>query len=336
MTLKAHLDNYIAGRPDVKPNTVIVWKRTRRHLTAFFGVEKLLADITAGDAKDFRLYLAGRGLAENTIRRTCGIAKQFLEDAVDRELLQRNPFKHRDIPTATGGNKTRQAFVSRDVAEKLMDSLPDAEWRLLFALSRYGGLRCPSEHLALRWGDIDWERDRMLVRVSKTEHHEGKATRTVPIFPELRPYLEAVWEQAAEGSVFVITRYRDTNSNLRTALLRYIRRAGVDPWPKLFHNLRATRQTELEEEFPSHVVCAWLGNSESVARRHYLQVTDDHFAKAVQNPVQQPSANTRTASQGRDQAHEETPVLQGHATNCEYLHGKQVGDEGLEPPTSTV
>ncbi len=29
------------------------------------------------------------------------------------------------------------------------------QWRLIFALSRYGGLRCPSEHLALRWGHID-------------------------------------------------------------------------------------------------------------------------------------------------------------------------------------
>ena len=25
----------------------------------------------------------------------------------------------------------------------------------------------------------------------------------------------------------------------------------------------------------------WLGNSEQVARKHYLQVTDDHYAKAL-------------------------------------------------------
>ena len=60
---------------------------------------------------------------------------------------------------------------------------------------------------------------------------------------------------------FVITRYRDSNANLRTQLQRIIKRAGLKPWPKLFHNLRATRQTELSEEFPAHVVCSWLGNT---------------------------------------------------------------------------
>ena len=62
---------------------------------------------------------------------------------------------------------------------------------------------------------------------------------------------------------------------------------------ELFHNLRATRQTELEESFPSHVVCAWIGNSPKVAKEHDRQVTDDHFAKAVQNPVQQPAETAR-------------------------------------------
>ena len=31
----------------------------------------------------------------------------------------------------------------------------------------------------------------------------------------------------------------------------------------------------------SHVVVAWIGHSETVARKHYLQTTDAHFEKAV-------------------------------------------------------
>jgi hypothetical protein len=50
--------------------------------------------------------------------------------------------------------------------------------------------------------------------------------------------------------------------------------------------LRATRQTELEREFPSHVVCSWLGNTKATADKHYLMVTDDHFAQAAQNAAQ--------------------------------------------------
>jgi hypothetical protein len=135
--------------------------------------------------------------------------------------------------------------------------------------------------LALRWGDVDWERNRLTVHSPKTERHEGGESRQVPLFPELRPYLEAVWEQAEPGTEHVITRYRDCNANLRTQLERIIAKAGLKPWPKLFQNLRSTRETELAETYPIHVVCAWIGNSQAVAAKHYLQVRDEDFDRAT-------------------------------------------------------
>ncbi len=78
------------------------------------------------------------------------------------------------------------------------------------------------------------------------------------------------------------------NANLRTQLHKIIQRAGLTPWPKAFQNLRFTRETELAETFPIHVVTKWLGNSPKIAIKHYLQVTEDHFAKALeaaQNPT---------------------------------------------------
>ncbi|WP_420824950.1 tyrosine-type recombinase/integrase [Symmachiella dynata] len=329
------VDSYIAGRTDAKPSTATVWRRSQKHLVAFFGADRDIRTITAGEAKDFRRKLL-LGLSDNTVRRTCGIAKQFCEDAVDRGLIGRNPFKHRDIPTATSGNPSREFFITREMAEKVFDACPDAQWRLLFALSRYGGLRCPSEHLALRWGDIDWERGRINVSSSKTAHHVGGESRTIPLFPELRPYLDECYELAQDGEEFVITRYREANSNLRTQLLRIIKRAGLKGWPKLFQNLRSTRETELAEDYPMHVVCAWLGNSQPVAMKHYLQLTDEHFEKAVQNPVQQVAVSGRGDSQSGQSADDETLVLQGRATECDYLPESQVGDTGLEPVTSSV
>ena len=55
----------------------------------------------------------------------------------------------------------------------------------------------------------------------------------------------------------------------------------MKPWPKLFQNLRSSRQTELAERYPIQVVCEWIGNSEAVAAKHYLQVTEDHVAAAL-------------------------------------------------------
>ncbi|MFN9851733.1 MAG: hypothetical protein ACK57P_07945 [Planctomycetota bacterium] len=54
----------------------------------------------------------------------------------------------------------------------------------------------------------------------------------------------------------------------------------------MFHTIklqeeRASRQTELQREFPLHVVCSWLGNSPRIAQQSYLLVTEDDFAKAA-------------------------------------------------------
>src|SRR5262249_32651655 len=156
---------------------------------------------------------------------------------VRRKLIHLNPFV--DLKASSQVNRSREYFLSKADASKVLGACPDAQWRLLFALSRYGGLRCPSEHLALKWQDIDWARGRMLVHSPKTEHHPGGDSRFVPLFPELAPYLREVFEQAEPGTEYVITRYRSTNTNLRTQLIRIIRRAGLKPWPKLFQNLRA-------------------------------------------------------------------------------------------------
>lgn len=55
-------------------------------------------------------------------------------------------------------------------------------------------------------------------------------------------------------------RYRGKNANLRTQLLRIISKASASSWPWLFHNLQASRATELVNAFPIHVVCEWIGN----------------------------------------------------------------------------
>ena len=55
------------------------------------------------------------------------------------------------------------------------------------ALVRYGGLRCPSEVLHLRWEWVDLAEGRFTVFSPKTERFNGKRFRSVPIFPELAP-----------------------------------------------------------------------------------------------------------------------------------------------------
>jgi hypothetical protein len=93
------------------------------------------------------------------------------------------------------------------------------------------------------------------------------------------------------------------------------------------------------------VVCTWIGNSQQVAQKHYLQVTDDHYQRAVtagaksgaqvvHNPAQHLHVSARTGSQGTSTADEKKPLLPVHAPEFENLQGRGVGDTGGEPEAS--
>ena len=129
---------------------------------------------------------------------------------------------------------------------------------------------------------------------------------------------------------FVITRYRDPDQNLRTMFEKIIKRAGLKPWPKLFQNLRSTRETELAETYPIHVVCAWIGNSEAVAKRHYLQVTESHFARAIDEAIsaagddgEATRKTTRSAAFSDDQ---EKPGVSNSSGNTQFTDEQGMGN----------
>lgn len=351
--LGAFLASYIEGRSDVKRGTKNVYRHTQECLVEYFGATKPLSEVSSGDADEWRRWMATSGkwadgsirkkLGDNTIRRRCGVARQFFRAALRKRIITANPFGEMK-GISVRSNRERDYFITRDEAAKVIDACPDAQWRLLFALSRFGGLRCPSEHLALTWGDIDWATKRMIVRSPKTEHHEGQGIRVVPIFPELRPYLDDVWEIAEEvvssldpkeqAKAHVITRYRDPNANLRTQFERIIARAGLKPWPKLFQNLRATRATELAAEYPSHVAADWMGHSAMVAQKHYWRTTDADFEKATPPGALHIPVQLEAVSGGMDESQEE-PVAAFCGTPEEYGAKEYARrDSNPQPPGS--
>ena len=266
-------------------------------------------------------------------------------------MIDTNPFA--DLRAGSQVNVENSVYISRDTIERVLGACPDAHWRTVVALSRYAGLRCPSEHYLLRWGDINWERSRMVVHSPKTARHEGHSSRVVPISPELRPILLDLFERAQPGDERALPRMRGAGANLRTTMLKIIARAGEAPWPRLFQNLRASCASDWVERFPNHVVAGWLGHSPMVAATHYLQTRDAHFdlaAGVVQGDTQSatPSAHNpplHTAAPRRTAAGT-TPktagiagvpgIMQDYATECNPSHNVIMGATGLEPVTSAV
>ena len=290
-TLAEWVERYIQKRADVKPGTRTIYRHAQRNLLDFFGKTKRLDEINEQDALDFKVWLlTDQALAENTARKRCGLSKQFVQAAKRARLIQDNPFEA--LPCSIRENSSKFHFISTQDAQAILQACPGVQWRVIFALCRWGGLRCPTEVLRLKWEDVNWSEKRFVVHASKTEHHADGGVRIVPLFPEVEKVLLDAYDQAEAGNPYVVTKYRDDRQNLRSQFGKIIKRAGVKPWVKLFQNLRSTRETELAEQFPVHTVCQWIGNTPKVAMKHYLQTTDEHFRRAVSSSVDRPSETT--------------------------------------------
>ena len=346
-TLGAFIDDYVTKRTDVKPATKEIWRQGKNGLIKFYGAEMPITDVTAGMAGDYKSKLLSDGLKPYTVSKRLQFANKIFMYAVDHELIAKNPFGKVKIKKTMEDRKYN--VIPADVA-KVLDACPNQDWRTIVALARWGGLRCPSEVLSITWADVHWpdltaknQRDKagwVLVTSPKTAHHPGKESRTMPLFPELRSELERAFELAPEGAVYVVDEKHRKSAmgpsgcagrNLSTTFKKIIRRAGLIPWPRPFHNMRSSRQTELAETFPMHVVCTWLGNSPDIAREHYLQVTDDHYGQAVSDgPGAQLNAQLSGVISRSTASHDATEDVENLVEIAKPLNSKTLQRRGWD------
>jgi integrase len=310
ISLGEFLDECMQEVQKNEENTYIFYKNTRRNLISFFGTERRLSSITADDAAAFRSFLEtlpksrGKGtLSPATVNRRIGATRTFFKMARKRKIIMESPFE--DVKAGEQVNRSRLQFITEETIAKVLLACPDAQWYAIVCLARYGGVRCPSEIVPLKWEHIDWENRRVLIHCVKTKRLPGKETRLIPLFPQLeRAFLKLAARLPVYGDerdTYVIPRYRSPKANLRTQFEKILKRAGVEPWPRLLQNLRASREKDLSRQFPLEVAADWIGNTSRIALKHYLGTTDEDFAAALgdkkppQNPPQQPAELTDNA-----------------------------------------
>ena len=353
--LRDFLDNYIAGRKNdghTKGATLITIRRVADDLTTVIGAGADLRAVTVENAERFKQFYQDKEHAGATIYRRLKMAKMLFNHALKLKLVSENPFA--DVKGKNTNPIARRHYITESHTLKIIDAA-NPTWRTIVALARFAGLRCPSEVLSLKWENVDFASGRMTVTSPKTEHLEGREYRVVPIFARLRQHLEDAHELAAPGEVYVVSGlqgngYRATaqgeggwlNTNMRTTFEKLIRRAGLQTWPRLFQNLRASCETDLMQNHPIHVVTAWIGNTPKIALGHYLQTLDSDFQKALsggaesgalvaQNAAQTAADGERQDRTGIEETLENTafrPVLSDAVRYCPYV---QVAKVGLEP-----
>lgn len=142
----------------------------------------------------------------------------------------------------------------------------------------------------------------MVIHSPKTEAHANGATRLVPIVPALHDILLAAFTAAEPGTVHVVPRLRQKDTNLRTHAHRLLNRAGVQPPPKVFVNCRASCATDWARDFGGVAAAKWLGHSPLIALKHYAQVRPEDFALATGKsaPKSAPKAHQKAHQNGEE------------------------------------
>jgi integrase len=277
-TLGPWLTDYMAGRrAALKPSSYRKLGQTRDKLIAFFGAATPLRSIAPHRASEWRQSMAAAGLSEAAIKTHAGNAKGFFAEAARRQLVAGNAFLHlKSGATASAVER----YLGPDEADRVVEALPDPEWKLLFGLARFAGLRVPSESHLLTWADVDFDRGRLSVRSPKTERHAGHERRTVPISPKLMALLQARFDGAEPGEERLVTKRGE--GSVRVLFARALKAAKVDPWPKLFQTLRSSCEVEWAQVHPQYVVSKWMGHGIQVSGRHYAHtVPDEQYERAT-------------------------------------------------------
>jgi len=282
------------GSRTVKPSSIEVYRKTIRNLQIHFSNNPYVARITPRAADGFWDYLLKRGglrgataLALTTATKRMCTARDIGTHAVKLGLVTKNPFAKQRHWQFEDTDERRKVEVKRDWIMRILDVCPDLEFRAILCCARFAGMRVPSEVFALRWSDVIWDRKRIMLDAPKT------GLRPVPLFPELQKSLSELYESLPDGaSQWVVAQHRDkTGTALRNKLEMYCKYAGIVPWPRLWHNQRATVSSELFARRDPHVVCEWLGYSPRVAVKHYTRAREADY-EAETKPTPPPKKHT--------------------------------------------
>jgi len=112
---------------------------TRRCLETFLGAGKHMRSVKMADADAWKAWLvSNEKLAPATVSRRIIAARTMWKKALRWKLVAESPFA--GIRAGNQQNESRKFFLKPEVIDALIDVTPDVEWKVLIALSRYGGL----------------------------------------------------------------------------------------------------------------------------------------------------------------------------------------------------
>ena len=161
VTLGEFLDRWLdtAAKPKLRDNSYHSYESLlRRYIRPVLG-EQILSAVTPLDVQDAYQKMIGRGLSARTVRYTHSVLRSAMRQAIRWRLLLQDPTDGAQLPRL---GRREMRVLNVEQSRLFLASALKTHYGPLFAVALTTGMR-PSEYLALKWRDIDWERGTLSV-----------------------------------------------------------------------------------------------------------------------------------------------------------------------------
>lgn len=187
----------------------------RLHVRPVLGKKKL-STLRPLDIQGMVDKMKEKDLAPRTIQQAHEILKRALNQAVDWEILLKNPSRKTKLPKQV---RTEMKSLTPEQARVFLDACEENRFGLMFHLALLSGCR-PEEYLALQWTDLDFQKctitiQRVIVwiRWKKgwyfAEPKTPKSRRTIP----LPAYLMQKFSEYRRSQLEYLMKHRDKYTN---------------------------------------------------------------------------------------------------------------------------
>jgi integrase len=259
LLFKDYAESWLSLNIRLSYSTRETYKPRLKTLYKLLGEKTLLVDVNRLQVKQIIKRLSDEGLAPKTVNHFTGLLSTILNDAVDNDLIPKNPARKLMLPIP---QREVQTFTPNDVL-RILEVIREAKPSLLlyFAIGFFTGARS-GEIIALRKEDIDLEKNVIrfgatVTRGLRNETTKTKRIRYVEILPQLYPFilwhLEYMAERDFTQELFLkdndepITSYKSISKYWTPALAAL--------------GLPHQRQYDLRHAFSSNMVAAQIDHS---------------------------------------------------------------------------
>jgi integrase len=161
ITLNEYLDRFeTAAKSRLREKSYRDYRSLlRRYIRPILG-ERMLSVICPFDVQGTYQRMVERGLSARTVRYTHAVLRSAMRQAIRWRFLEQDPTDGAQLPRL---RRREMRVLSAEQSRVFLEAVLKTHYGAVFAIALTTAAR-PSEYLALKWQDIDWERGTVSVR----------------------------------------------------------------------------------------------------------------------------------------------------------------------------